>query len=63
MIDWKTVARARGLNIPDETLDGIAPSLDALEAAFRPLVSRLRYDVEPATILAEAAVEAGADGE
>lgn len=57
MTDWKTVARARGLDIPDEALDGIAPALNALEAAFRPLVARLQGDVEPAVVLSEAAVE------
>ncbi len=57
MTDWKTVAQARGLDIPDEALDGIAPALNALEAAFRPLVARLPCDVEPALVLSEAAVE------
>jgi len=57
MIDWKAAARARALDIPDEALDAIAPSLDALEAAFRPLVKLLPREVEPAVILSEAAVE------
>jgi hypothetical protein len=56
MIDWKAAAHARELNIPDEALDRIAPALDALETAFRPLVSQLPHEVEPAIILSEAAV-------
>lgn len=47
--DWKTIARASGLTIPGAALDGIAQSLDALEAVFRPLVRALPADTEPAT--------------
>jgi len=57
MTDWIAVARARGLNMPDEAVEGIAPSMTALEAAFRPLLKKLTHDVEPAVILSEAAVE------
>jgi len=56
MIDWKAIAHARALNIPDEAVEAMAPALDALEAAFRPLVARLPHDVEPAVILSESAV-------
>jgi hypothetical protein len=47
--DWKTIARASGLAIPGAALDGIALSLDALEAGFRPLARALPRDTEPAT--------------
>ncbi len=43
------IATAAGLAIPAAELDRIVPPLDALEAAFRPLVEDLPYDLEPAT--------------
>jgi hypothetical protein len=46
--DWKALAQARQLNIPD--LDRITAPLDGLEAAFRPLVRTIPHDVEPAII-------------
>jgi len=49
-VDWKAVARARGLEIPDADLDGITPRLDALEEAFRPPALQLKPEQEPATI-------------
>jgi hypothetical protein len=48
--DWKKIARAKGLPIPDQDLEGIAPVLDALEDAFRPLVRALPPDASPAVI-------------
>ena len=48
-IDWKALAEARGLDIPETDLEAIAPRLDALEAVFRPLALRLTPDQEPAT--------------
>jgi hypothetical protein len=48
MKDWKKIASGHGLNIPETDLDKIAPSLDTLEAAFRPLVKTIPHDVEPA---------------
>ena len=56
MTDWTKLARARGLDIPDEAVDRAAPSLDALEKDFRALRANLPYTVEPAVILSEAAV-------
>ena len=47
-IDWKAIAKARGLDIPAADLELIAPRLDALEQAFRPLVRQLTPDQEPA---------------
>ena len=46
--EWKKIARASGLTIPDADLQRIAPTLDALEADFRPLVRAL----PPATDMA-----------
>jgi len=48
MKQWKQIAEASGLDIPH--LERITPSLDALEAAFRPLVKKIPHDVEPAVI-------------
>ena len=49
MKDWKAIAKASGLEIDPAALDRIAEPLDALEAAFRPLVKDLTPDVEPST--------------
>ncbi len=38
----------RWKDIPEEALERIAPVLDALEAAFRPLAAAIPEDVEPA---------------
>lgn len=54
--DWVAIARARSLNIPDEAVAAIAPSLTALNAAFQPLLRKLPHTVEPAIILSETAV-------
>lgn len=48
MKNWKQIAESGGLKIPD--VDRIIPALDALEAAFRPLVKSIPHDVEPALI-------------
>ena len=53
MKNWKLMAEAGGLHIPDT--DRIVPPLDALEAAFRPLVKAIPHDVEPALIFRAAA--------
>jgi hypothetical protein len=47
MKDWRAIAKASGIEIPAKDLDRIAPPLDALEAAFRPLAKDLTPDVEP----------------
>jgi len=54
--DWSAIAAGYGLSIPDA--DRLKASLDSLEAAFRPLVSRIPHDVEPAVIF-RAAPEPG----
>jgi hypothetical protein len=46
MKNWKQMAESGGLEIPD--IERIVPPLDALEAAFRPLVRAIPHDVEPA---------------
>lgn len=48
MKNWKKIAEAYDLRIPDSDLERIAPSLDSLESAFRPLTERIPDDVEPA---------------
>jgi len=42
------MADAAGLDIPD--VERIAPSLDTLEAAFRPLVEAIPHDAGPALL-------------
>lgn len=48
MKQWKQIAAASGLDIPD--MERIIPALDALEAAFRPLAQSISHDVEPAVV-------------
>jgi len=48
MKNWKEIAEASDLRIPESDLDRIAPALDALESAFRPLAGNIPDDVEPA---------------
>jgi len=45
---WKKIAEAYDFRIPESDLERIAPSLDALESAFRPLTKNIPDDVEPA---------------
>ena len=48
MKDWRAIAKASGLEVDPTQLDRIAGPLEALEAAFRPLVKDLDPGVEPA---------------
>lgn len=57
MTDFRAVARARGLGIPEEELDRVARPLEAIEAAFRPLVAELPSLLEPATAICPEAGE------
>ncbi|HVW07600.1 MAG TPA: hypothetical protein VHC90_03410 [Bryobacteraceae bacterium] len=41
MTDWKTLAAIHCPDIPCDAVERIAPSLDALEQAFRPLAAIL----------------------
>jgi hypothetical protein len=56
--DWKKIARASGLTIPAADVDRIAPALDALEIAFRPLARTLGPETDLAVIF-QAAAEDG----
>jgi hypothetical protein len=56
MTDWKALAEARKLNIPPEAVAAIAPVLDELDEAFRPLLDELGGGYDSALILSEAAV-------
>ncbi len=48
MSDWKKIAEARGLELPEAEAARIAAVLEALEDAFRPLAAAIPEDVEPA---------------
>jgi hypothetical protein len=48
MKDWRGIAKAHGLDLSAGELDRIAPALDGLEEAFRPLVRDLTPGIEPA---------------
>jgi hypothetical protein len=50
MTDWKSIAKARQLNIPAADLERIAAPLEILEKAFRPLVKTIPHEVEPAIL-------------
>ena len=52
MTDWIALAKARGLDIPKETLQPLA----SLEQAFEPLKAKLPFTIEPAITLSEPAV-------
>jgi len=56
--DWKKIARASGLTIPAAEVDRIAPALDALETAFRPLVAAIGPETDLAVVF-QADVEDG----
>jgi hypothetical protein len=51
MKDWRAIAKASGIEVDSTQLDRIAGPLEALEAAFRPLVKALDPGVEPAIVL------------
>jgi hypothetical protein len=50
MRDWKGIAKASNIDIPDADINRVTDPLNTLEAAFRPLVKDLRFDLEPATV-------------
>jgi hypothetical protein len=47
MRDWTAIAKASGSTLSVKDLDGIAQSLEALEAIFSPLTKDLSPDLEP----------------
>ena len=49
MKDWKAIAKASGMEVDPAQLNRVAGPLEALEAAFRPLVKDLTPGAEPAT--------------
>jgi hypothetical protein len=48
--DWQKIARASGLTIPPADVDRIAPALDALETAFRPLARAIGPETDLAVV-------------
>ena len=50
MKNWKLIASGLNLGIPEEDLEKILPTMDALEASFRPLVADIPHETEPAVI-------------
>ena len=58
MTDWKALAAARCPDIPPAAVSAAVPSLQALEAAFRPLAISLTPDVEPAVTFTNVKVPA-----
>jgi hypothetical protein len=56
MKNWEAIASGNGLGLSAEQLAKISPSLNALEASFRPLVATIPHDIEPAVTLSESAV-------
>ncbi len=57
MRDWKLLAAALELDLGDAEIEKIAPSLDALETAFRPLARKIPHDTEPAVLFFSAPEE------
>jgi hypothetical protein len=50
MKDWKKIAAACDLQIPEGEFERITPALDSLEKSFRPLVQAMPTDLDPALI-------------
>lgn len=44
------MARALAPDIPEAEVERIAPALDALETAFRPLAAEIPHETEPAVL-------------
>lgn len=57
MKNWKQAAAALDLGISEAEMDTIAPNLDALEKAFRPLVAKIPLETDPAIAFAAAPEE------
>ena len=45
MKDWKKIASANNLQIPEQEFDRITPALDSLEKSFRPLAASIPFQV------------------
>ena len=50
MKDWKKIADAANLAIPDSEFDRITAALDSLEKSFRPLVAALPFQLGMAVV-------------
>ena len=46
MTDWKALSKALNTGIPDDQLERIAPTLEQLEAAFRPLQKTIPHGAD-----------------
>jgi hypothetical protein len=46
MDDWKAIAEARGLGIPDTEVARLVPVMEALERSFRPLLKALPHEAD-----------------
>ena len=46
MTDWKALSKALNTGIPDAQLERIAPTLEQLEAAFRPLTKAIPHGAD-----------------
>ncbi len=51
MKNWKLLAQALHLDIPEADLDRAGEALNRLEASFRPLVDKIPLHTEPAYIM------------
>jgi len=49
--DFRLLAQALDLGVPENELERLAAPLEALEVSFRPLLARLEPDTEPAFLL------------
>jgi hypothetical protein len=58
MKNWLAIAHAMNLDIPNEQLIRIAPSLDGLESAFAPLRIGISSGTDPACLFRAAVEEA-----
>jgi len=50
MRNWKQIASGFNLELSDSDIERIAPVMDGLEAAFRPLASSIAHEIEPAVV-------------
>jgi len=46
--NWRAMAQAQGLDLSADEWERVAPALDALDQAFRPLAGQITAGVEPA---------------
>jgi hypothetical protein len=48
-MNWANLAKAQGLDLPEQEADRIAQALGALERTFQPLTANLPPELEPAS--------------